>query len=982
MKNKYFLFTFLILFCVNTFAQESINYTTKQGLPSNHIYDLEQDANGFMWFATNRGLVKFDGEKFKTFTIKDGLPNNDTWKLDMDLQGRLWYFSKSNRQGYIKNDSIYSFYTEDSTSVSPVFVYKTKNNFWFYGKGLDVLNLENKVLKETFFKKIGGYLEYNRRLLKLEKKFHFKINEVSITYNPDLEQTILVKPNNIYVFDSKLQLVYKIKTNFPDTKPPKTVFKNGLMSKDAYFIIIDEGILFINLKAKTSKYIPFKKLLGVKNYNQVFCKALQSEIQVSVKGFLLIFDYDFNLKEKIKIPENIPNFRSYKDDKGNVWTADFINGITLLPNIQQQTKYNLPNKKVQKIGKIDNTLFAGVYEEGFYSLKKSDKQFVLEDFKLKNTHNTIYKIKYSPVNKKGFLVSQSKTWAYKNKLFSPIVFNNFDVIRSANLVYSTGFKDVIEFDGALYTVETAILRRNLKTKKETILLNKEGLYVAEKYNNQLFIGGSTGLYILKKDTLVRPPIKNHLLNTSVLDLQKTKNYLLVGTDGRGVYLLNDNELIHLKATDGLSIQKIIAKEKFLWLATQKGVKKLRLDSLQIEKSPIVDSFYETDGLLQNNTNDIYLEDGFLYVASDIGLAKLNLNSSLYKQDPNLYFKTKNDTLILKKEQRDNISISFSTLDYVNQNHLDYEYRLLPTNKKWTRTTTKTLHFASLKPNFYTLEVKVIDQHNNQKTAKQYIKIIPQWWQTIWANIVLVLVIISLLGLFVALIKKRIQKKEHEAAERDKQIAGLELQALRSQMNPHFVHNSLNAIQYYIQRNEVDISEDYLVKFSKLIRMFFEYSRRQNITLKDEIDLLSNYLEIEKLRFEEKLSYHIKVDPNIDTEERLIPTMLLQPIVENAINHGLFHKPDAGKITILINYIDELTFTVTIKDDGIGINKAKEIQKKSSEKYQSRSSEVLQERLELFKQSKEWDIDYEIKDLSDLNKDQTGTIVSLTFKQYY
>ncbi|TVZ56843.1 7TM protein involved in diverse intracellular signaling [Lutibacter sp. Hel_I_33_5] len=203
-------------------------------------------------------------------------------------------------------------------------------------------------------------------------------------------------------------------------------------------------------------------------------------------------------------------------------------------------------------------------------------------------------------------------------------------------------------------------------------------------------------------------------------------------------------------------------------------------------------------------------------------------------------------------------------------------------------------------------------------------------------------------------------------------------ALRSQMNPHFVHNSLNAIQYYIQRNEVDLSENYLSRFSKLVRLFFEYSRRTTISVSEEIVLLENYLIIEKLRFEDKLSFNINVDEKMDVEEQHIPTMILQPIVENAVNHGLFHKKEKG--TVSVNFIknSENSFTVIIEDDGIGLKKARKIYKNSSKNYQSNSTNVLEERLQLLKQSKKWKIEYSIKDLSD-DDNKTGTRVTLLFK---
>ncbi|MGB1309036.1 MAG: sensor histidine kinase [Oceanihabitans sp.] len=212
-----------------------------------------------------------------------------------------------------------------------------------------------------------------------------------------------------------------------------------------------------------------------------------------------------------------------------------------------------------------------------------------------------------------------------------------------------------------------------------------------------------------------------------------------------------------------------------------------------------------------------------------------------------------------------------------------------------------------------------------------------------------------------------QKKQHE----------LELKALRGQMNPHFVHNSLNAIQYYIQQNDVETSENYLAKFSKLMRQFFDYSRQQNIRISEEIHLLENYLKMEKMRFEEKLEYVITVDPKLDIEEEQIPSMLLQPLVENAINHGLFHKKGKGLVSIQFLYKNENSFVVKVIDNGIGIQKAKTLNKSIQKENESHSSTVLEERLHFLKQSSNWDISYSIQDRS-LSSNTSGTEIILTF----
>lgn len=247
--------------------------------------------------------------------------------------------------------------------------------------------------------------------------------------------------------------------------------------------------------------------------------------------------------------------------------------------------------------------------------------------------------------------------------------------------------------------------------------------------------------------------------------------------------------------------------------------------------------------------------------------------------------------------------------------------------------------------------------------------------------VTLLVILSIVFLFIIFNNKKnklLQQNLEAQLKSQKRQHQIELKALRSQMNPHFVHNSLNAIQYYIQQNDVETSEKYLAKFSKLMRQFFDFSRQQTICIRDEMALLNNYLYIEKLRFEDKLEYSITANPNLNTEDEFLPSMLLQPIVENAINHGLFHKKGVGKVTIQFSPVNS-GFKVTITDNGIGINKAKQMKTVVKSKKEAHSSEVLEERLQFLNKSGNFNIDFSIIDLSE-TQNTTGTEVALTFKQ--
>ena len=246
--------------------------------------------------------------------------------------------------------------------------------------------------------------------------------------------------------------------------------------------------------------------------------------------------------------------------------------------------------------------------------------------------------------------------------------------------------------------------------------------------------------------------------------------------------------------------------------------------------------------------------------------------------------------------------------------------------------------------------------------------------------VVLIIICTVVFLFITFNNRKnrlLQEQLENKLANQKRLHELELNALRAQMNPHFVHNSLNAIQYYIQLNEVEKSEDYLAKFSKLMRQFFEYSRKESISVDHEISLLKNYLDIEKLRFEDDFDFQIIVDKTLDTEDLFLPPMILQPILENAINHGIFHKNGKGTLIIMFSQINDTSFKVEVIDDGIGINKTKAMNKAKGHKYTEHSSFVLEERLALLKESKQWNINFTIEDRSDISK-ETGTKVTLIF----
>ena len=250
-----------------------------------------------------------------------------------------------------------------------------------------------------------------------------------------------------------------------------------------------------------------------------------------------------------------------------------------------------------------------------------------------------------------------------------------------------------------------------------------------------------------------------------------------------------------------------------------------------------------------------------------------------------------------------------------------------------------------------------------------------FYQKAWFQIMMPVSVIFLSYVVSMWFIGRIREREEAQTQINKKFAELELQALQSQMNPHFVFNALGAIQYFIQKNNASAADSYLAKFAKLMRLFLESSKNKYISLAEEIKLLSLYVELEKMRFEDKFDFKITVDKELDIHSRELPSILIQPFVENAVNHGLFHKKENGLLNINFQKTTENGLRCTIEDNGVGRQKAGELKEKSKPTHKSRGMQLVNERLEVLQQVDEINILIKIEDLYP-EEEETGTSVTI------
>jgi LytS/YehU family sensor histidine kinase len=253
-----------------------------------------------------------------------------------------------------------------------------------------------------------------------------------------------------------------------------------------------------------------------------------------------------------------------------------------------------------------------------------------------------------------------------------------------------------------------------------------------------------------------------------------------------------------------------------------------------------------------------------------------------------------------------------------------------------------------------------------------------WYFSWWFLIGCVILLISIAYFIVKNeFKKQQVKQQFETAKNklEKELQQSTLASIKSQMNPHFLFNALNTIQSYIYQNDKQNASQYLGKFSELTRMILEMSNREKVSLSEEIKALKLYLELEQLRFEEKLKYEIFISKNVDEEMIHIPSMLIQPYLENAIKHGLLHKKDNWLLHVLFEK-NEHTLIVKIDDNGIGRKRSQELQKLKLKQHQSFAMSANEKRLEILNKGLQKPIALQIVDKINESGDATGTTIVL------
>lgn len=939
------------LFCQTT---QTFNYTTKDGLPSNSVYRTILDKNGYLWIATENGLAKFDGKNFKNYTTVQGLPDNEIINLFIDSTETIWALPFRKKPAYYNEAKDRFENSETDAELDKIEMGNTNGASILQYGGMAFFN-NNRSLFIYKNHKITPYIS-------LFNKFRSAGPDLVIEYTPGnyivvCADSLRYISNNLYVKSTPFDVFNVSCEYFKNTL--YTVFNNRIkkyqVGKNGEVVLMHE------------KELPFKV--------RVICKTEKNLVVTSYSGNIYPVD-TATLELYEPLLNNLSVRNTQQDHNGTIWITTSDKGLF---KIQQRriSSLNTFPEMLQGFNavKVSDKIIAGNFYGEIYVFdgQKPGRRISLQPEK--NIDGVIRTIEEM---KNGYFVScQSGSFYLDKKTFKNV--KTFSGIYNLAPKYAKKLNDSIILLGSHYM----IYKYNVFTHRYVDSIIKRVSSIGVGHNNEIYLGSNDGLYRWDKGALYYFGKKYKSLNYRINAIESTSDGLLwIGLGADSLMVLKNDKLIKTIPL-GNSIPGNVCKSLCsnkngeIWLGTNKGLNKI--DYRQDKGFVYSNTFFGVaDGLNGEQVNDIEYHNDTLYIATEGGInfmpASLQLTANNIATFITKVTINQKDTFIaasyrLPYNQND-IGIEFSGADLSGYLPL-FEYSI--NGSDWNKTDKNTIKLR-LSSGKYTIEIRAIKRDGNFSTKSAFIniEIKTPFWESFYFWL---LVGVFLFAVSFFIIKKRNQQKQKAAIEKviaEKKLAEMEIQALKAQINPHFVFNCLNSIKSFIFDKDFEQADKYLDKFSELLRSTLDNSASATITLYQEISYLDNYLQLEKLRFDDKFEYDIRVNPEIDINTVTIPAMLLQPYVENAIRHGLSHlESKKGLLKIDIDR-EGSSYICTIDDNGVGRVKGTEYRNAVNSEYQSKGMELSNRRAELY------NINLEIIDKKDEQGNATGTTVILKY----
>ena len=995
-------------------------YTTKDGLSNNHVTCILQDNFGYIWLGTEKGLNRFDGSSFRKFfsdSSQKSLPRDyivklkmlDDHQLAVSTQSGIHIINTGNLQArnlIIPPDSLKDEFQVNL--VKDMTADKRGNIFILTPTGFYQFNKKNEIVfrfdahSRSFLEKyvvqfgrnmviigdtilliatVNGPATYHiatRALLPLDTRSHTFFQQIArptqrfwFMHSDEHSFSVQIEgAKQLFIYDTDKKQQYLLHASFPTHERfdwRSIITKLG----DSVFLIngLEKGVYTIRLD-RSGNFFRISDSIELQNY---FC----SSMMVDKNGALWVGT------NKGLLHENSPSGEIEKANVSSAWNPfkrDF---------------------KMRTIAFTNDKIFVGTYGEGI---------LVYDRTTLKEIKKIDLSV-YWPSANEVMAVEVLNADSIIVGTYGPVIALNTNNYRHS-MITLPGYN--YQKEGVLFIFKDSrsniyltatnfetIYFRNAKDKSfGTLDFKRKDLYairftklISEDPAGNIWFAGfglcrynpRLGGFDLLMDSFPRIKSVRRDAIGPVFD-DNGVMYFGVAENGLIIYDPANKTFRQFTRADGLpdnDIVTIVHHGGKIWMGTESGIASFDIASKKISAFGIADDF--PDDIFTCKRFLLDSAHRHLYAGFNNTLVRFNPDKLIKNNVPPVFFveKVQSGTKMIYHPKdvvnvsysNNNIVISLAAINYKDAHQQLFAYRFMDGNENsWQELgSQRSIILSGLSPGNHKLQVKAYVQNNSwsEQPAELVIYVKPPFWKTLWFNLLItVLVAASLFSLY-ALHIKRIRQK----ANIDKQLAELEMKGLHAQMNPHFIFNSLNSIKEMILEDEKQNASRYLSKFAQLIRTSLEQSRQTFITVKQVIDHMQHYLDMEKIRFE-GFSYSINVEDELATSEIQMAPMLIQPLVENAIWHGLHNKKGYKKLDIRF-YKSGEQLICEIEDNGIGIKQSKESKSILRPAHKSLGISNIHERLAVLNEKYKMNCSLTITDKTELQgQSESGTIAVL------
>ncbi len=931
--------------------------TDQQGLPCNEIYDIFFDEKGYLWMGTETGMYRYDGSEFHSFRQKVA-PGQALTGIT-SVNGQIYAFDFLGHVFQNRGDSLISM-PMDSTVLKSGYVSLSDGSdgrlYLSSDQGLFRYDEKEQKWRDNTPAILGK--NYPSTIKNLQR-------EADALWFTSAAGIIKTGPSGTQAYPIQLK-------NGKETEPTRYFLETGETGTWLYHLISGkvyrlEGERFVRYEDKH-----LESLLKDKKFTSL--REVNGKLYIMSFSGLVVHDLHSHKSEWIF--RGIPITAIVVDFEGSLWMSTLGYGLIFCPSLEFRTWYQLRSGTQNKYTHFAPTANGGLLFSryiGAMGLISPDGNTVIQTDLPDQTDISALN---SFQNGKVYLTLNSEVYEVQG----------MELIHVPRNFPAT--KDLYGCELGIYIASSTGVhyRKNMQETDYQKLASCWAKRIGrEGSSDTIWVGTTSGLLCLYRNEVVDTLFEGEGVQ-DLLWVEEEKSLYCALLSGR-IYRVSRGypRLFRQFSGNGKQVYRMRYLRGYLWLASSHGLGKIHTTN-QYEQW-----YTMLDGLSSNMLYDLYYHQGHWWLATGNGLQQIPADLRKKSSNPRLYtdririrYQDQSQDAVLELGASDELILDFDVLSYYSQGdfHLAYSFG----NNIWIHLPKgqRELVISAFPENYEALQVMAIDAKGEASEPVIFaLNIHPPYWQRPWFILLLIGGVAGIVSLIHASRLKGIQKRQADVLEKEKLRSNLiesQLTALKAQMNPHFIFNSLNSIYELILFSESREAATYLNKFAVLLRKVLENSEKDNIPLTEECEWLELYLQLEKLRFGNDFTYSVNTEEVDDPYNHTLPTMLLQPFVENAVKHGLLHKDGIKRLEVEFRTQGDWLIC-KISDNGVGRTKAGQYQKQKNGDHRSFATGAIQRRIDMLNRSGRYHIDLDVEDLSYPSGKPAGTQVELRMKSW-